>query len=283
MEEDLLGEFEACLVLQQNSDGTLQGPNAALAGSSRIFGGQLLAQALVGAATTVDGKVPRSVHMVFVAEGRPDVPVVWTVDAVHSGRSFATRLVTGRQGDRVLVSALVSMHAEEQGLEHQILAPEVARPEDLRRRAPSGALPCELRVNGEVDLRGASVGPPELAVWMRATRPLVRASALAEDALLAYCSDATMMAVAMRPHAGVGFGARILAASAVTSQTVSFHRPFRLSEWMLFAQQSPVAFGARAYIRGDWFDSGGTLVASCAQETMIRTVNGRSLTPPVRP
>lgn len=248
-------------------------------GYRRLFGGQLLAQALVAAGA---GRVPagaggppemtaRSIHIVFVAEGRPHEPVVWAVEAVHDGRSFATRIVRASQGARPLAVAVVSMHADEAGLEHQSAPPDCGPPEGLLPLAPAGAMPLEMRVAGDVALDGSDFGPAELAVFMRPRRPLASDDPLSHQALLAYCSDATMMAVAMRPHPGVGFGSAALAATAVTSHTVSFHRPFRVEGFMLFAQQSPVAAGARAYTRGDWFDAAGSLVASCAQESVIRT------------
>jgi acyl-CoA thioesterase-2 len=111
---------------------------------------------------------------------------------------------------------------------------------------------------------------------MRAPRaPRDDASQLAHQELLAYASDVTMMATAMRPHAGIGFGSSALTASAVTSHTVSFHRPIRVHDWLLFVQQSPSAAGGRAYIRGDVFDETGAVVASCAQEVLIRVSDGR--------
>jgi acyl-CoA thioesterase-2 len=106
---------------------------------------------------------------------------------------------------------------------------------------------------------------------MRAPRaPKAGADQLAHQELLAYASDLTMMVAAMRPHEGVGFGSPAVEASAVTSHTISFHRPVRVDDWLLFVQESPAAADGRAYIRGDWFDESGAVVASCAQEILIR-------------
>lgn len=274
MAADLLGAVEASFALRRTPAGALEGPNVPLEGYGRLFGGQLLAQALGAAATVTDHKAPRSLHLAFLAEGSPDQPVSWTVDPLQSGRTFSACSVLGRQSERLLVAGLASLHAAEPGLDHQLDAPLVERPEHLRPITPTGAMPLEMRVAGGVPLSGPDVGPPELAVWMRAPRALSDPGPLAHHQLLAYCSDATMMAVAMRPHPGVGFGEASLAASAVTSHAVSFHRPFQMDGWMLFVQHSPSAFGARAYVRGDWYDAAGLLVASCTQESMIRTMPG---------
>ncbi len=269
----LLDAVEATFDLRRDPSGDLVGANVDLPGFGRVFGGQLLAQSLAAAVADAgpDEKVPRSLHLVFVAEGHLDEEVRFEVTAPHTGRTFATRSVTIFQGERLLATGLVSLHALEEGVEHQEPAPDVPRPDELKAIPPTGAMPLEMRVAGDVALDSDEVGPPELMVWMRAARPVRPESPLAQQQLLAYCSDATMMAAALRPHPGLGFGSKLLLASAVTSQTISFHRPFVASDWLLFAQTSPVTYGGRAYVQGDWFDAGGALVASCAQEALIRT------------
>lgn len=268
----LLDAVEAAFDLVPAPGGRLSGANVDLAGYRRLFGGQLLAQALAAAVADGDDKLARSIHLVFVAEGRPGTAVTWEVTAPHTGRTFATRSVTAAQGDRLLATGLVSLHAAEEGVEHQHERPDVPGPDGLRAIAPTGAMPLELRVVGDVALDSDEVGPPRLDVWMRAARPVRPGSPLAQQQLLAYCSDATMLAAALRPHPGLGFGSELLLASAVTSHTISFHRPFTADGWLLFAQSSPVTHGGRAYVQGDWFDGDGALVASCAQEALIRTV-----------
>jgi acyl-CoA thioesterase-2 len=255
------------------------GHNVAVPGYRRLFGGQLLAQCLVAAAIggpAPTGKSVRSLHMAFVAEGSPDEDLHYGVSTVREGRSFATRVVYCRQGDRELAVAIVSLHAGEAGLEHQSPAPlSVPGPEACDLAPPRGALPFELRVAGGPALDSSDVGPPELAVWMRPPRPVSPDDPVVHQALLAYCSDGTMMSAAMRPHPGIGFGSPELATTAVTTHTISFHRPFSVDDWLLFWQQSPVAGGGRAYIRGDWFTARGDLVASCAQEVLLRLAGGR--------
>jgi acyl-CoA thioesterase-2 len=214
-------------------------------------------------------RTTRSLHMVFVAEGRPGARVIWSPETVRAGRSFTTVAVKAEQAGRLLATALVSLHVAEPGFEHQSPAPACGEPESLRPIPPAGAMPCEMRTAGDVRLDGDEVGPPELDVFLRPPRPLRPQDAASQQAMLAYCSDATMMVAALRPHAAP-IGSPALAATSVTSHSVSFHRPFEFAGWMLFAQRSPVAAGGRAYCRGDWFDAGGALVASCAQEMLLR-------------
>jgi acyl-CoA thioesterase-2 len=280
--EDVLSAVEASLALVEVESGVFEGPNVVLPGYRRLFGGQLLAQAIAVAALTPCRPV-RSLHLVFVAEGRPDVPVSWSVSALHDGRTFATRSVVASQGNRMLASGLVSLHVPDVGgrlLEHSICPVGVPLPHEVAAAGQFGAMAFETRPVLPAEpfappaLDGLALGPPELAVWMRAPRPPREATdQLRHQELLAYATDTTMMVAAMRPHEGVGFGATTVTASAVTSHTISFHRRIRVDDWLLFVQQSPAAAGGRAYIRGDVFDQSGTVVASCAQEVLIRVVS----------
>jgi acyl-CoA thioesterase-2 len=290
-----LAAVEACLVLVETAPGLWRAQNVVLSGYRRLFGGQLLAQAIaaavIGGGDT--GKLVRSLHLVFTAEGRLEAPVDWSVEALHEGRTFATRSVIARQAGRVLATGIASLHVPDgldaaggRVLDHSVAPPSVAAPPESAPVSPLGAMIFETRpvplgkpgASRAPALDGLAVGPPELAVWMRAPRAPghVEGSVpqLRHQQLLAYASDLTMMAAAMRPHAGVGFGAPDVAASAVTSHTISFHRRIRVDDWLLFVQQSPVAAGGRAYIRGDVFDASGVVVASCAQEVLIRVAAG---------
>jgi len=293
--EDVLSFVEDSVHLLDVGDGAgiWQGPNVVLPGYRRLFGGQLLAQAMAAARTP--GKVVRSLHLVFLAEGRPGEPVAWSVEDLHDGRTFATRSVVAMQGERLLASGLVSLHDPDTGrpsLDHSIAPPVVPPPSGLPAVGRLGAMAFNTRpvatigsrnhdvAGAPVTLDGLEIGPPELAVWMRAPRPLRSAGdQLLHQELLAYASDLTMMVAAMRPHAGVGYGSALVEASAVTSHTISFHRPVRVDEWLLFVQESPAAASGRAYIRGDWFDESGSVVASCAQEVLIRITGPESETP----
>ncbi len=308
--EEVMSAVERCTQLSELRPGVWAGANVVLPGYRRLFGGQLLAQAIGAAAVAppgAGGKVVRSVHLGFTAEGRPELPVEWSVEAVHDGRTFATRSVTARQGEQVLAAGVVSLHTPDSGpgvLSHSAVPPAVRSAADLPAIPQLGAMALELRcelgdgggegahdadagADGVPVLDGLAVGPPELAVWMRAHRaprlgaggPPAVGAQLAGQQLLAYSSDLTMMVAAMRPHDGIGFGSPNLLASAVTSHTVSFHQGFAIEDWLLFAQSSPVAAGGRAYIRGDWFTEAGAVVASCAQEVLIRVAPPQGGTP----
>jgi acyl-CoA thioesterase-2 len=283
--EDVLSAVEDSVRLVDVGDGAgiWQGPNVVLPGYRRLFGGQLLAQAIAAARTP--GKVVRSLHLVFLAEGSPAEPVAWSVEDLHDGRTFATRSVVAMQGERLLASGLVSLHDPDTGrlsLDHSIAPPVVPPPSGVPAIGQLGAMAFDTRpvaigspghdvAGTRVTLDGLEIGPPELAVWMRAPRPLRGGGdQVLHQELLAYASDLTMMVAAMRPHAGVGYGSPLVGASAVTSHTISFHRPVAVDDWLLFVQESPAAAGGRAYIRGDWFDESGSVVASCAQEVLIR-------------
>jgi len=240
----------------------------------RIYGGQLLAQSLIAAAATCDeAKSPRSIHVIFPREGDLDAPLSLEVARVQEGRSFATRTLVGRQGDRIILTAQVSLHAPEAddaGPSHQlaepfsVLDPERASPVDL------GMNPFDNRVVGGVDLESREAGEPRLALFMK-TPDLGNAPALHHQALLAYSTDLTLIGTALRAAPGLSDAdAPEKIATAVTAHQVVFHRAFRCDDWLLLEQASPVATGARAMGRGDVFDAAGQLVASYAQESLIR-------------
>jgi len=289
--EEVLSAVESCTRMNNTRASTWQAPHVLLPGYRRLFGGQLLAQAIacaVAASPDVSSKVVRSVHLAFTAEGRPDLAADWSVEAVQDGSTFATRSVSVRQGERVLAAGVVSLHIPDTGpevLAHSARPPGVPPAAALASMPQSGAMAMEVRCEQALD--GLAVGPAELNVWMRAHRPprparspegqaSAAAELIASQQLLAYSSDLTMMVAAMRPHDGIGYGSPSVLASAVTSHTISFHQPFAVDDWLLFAQSSPVAAGGRAYIRGDWFTAAGALVASCAQEVLIRAVPSRA-------
>ena len=279
---DLLADVEASFAVREAPDGTWSGPNVAIAGYKRLYGGQLLAQALGVAAAWGGGaggrlgaiptapKHVRSVQAIFCAEGVPGVEVSWSLEALSSGRSFATCSLIARQSGRVLASALSTLHAIEDGVSHQAPMPVVPAVGELASIPPGGALPVELKVVGDVSPDGLGTGAPELALYLRPPRHLAGDTQLAPQQLVAYCSDGTMMATAMRPHEGVGYGAPGVLATAVTAHSVTFHRGFSFDDWMLFTQESPSSHGARAYVRGDFWSAEGELVASCTQEVLMR-------------
>ncbi|MBW2271784.1 MAG: thioesterase family protein [Deltaproteobacteria bacterium] len=261
--DDVLG----CLELQRLGEGRYTAPNIPMP-YRRVFGGQLLAQAIAVAAAAAEGKSPKSIHVSFPREGDLAKPVEYRVQRLQEGRSFASLWIEARQGETSILGALVSLHAEEPGLSHQLDAPEVGTPEDA---APVdlSMIPWETRMVGGVDLASDAVGPPSLELWMRA--PALPDDPVIHQALFAYASDLTLIGTALRPHEGVSEAhVHEKIATAVTTHTVWFHRPLRMDDWILVAQESPTAAGARGFGLGHAYSRDGVLVASFGQESLIR-------------
>jgi len=255
-------------------------------GWQRVFGGQVIGQALVAAARTVEGRGAHSLHAYFMREGDPAVPIIYEVDRIRDGKSFATRRVVAIQHGAAIFSMSVSFQVDEPGLDHQIEMPKVPPPEDLPSEAELQALyidkategvrkywerprPIELR---PVDLRHFlsrdKLDPAQL-VWVRAT------GALPDDpnihrAVLAYASDMTLLDTVLLRHGLSWADGHTTGASL--DHAMWFHRPFRADRWLLYAQDSPVAVGARGLARGEVFTAEGDLVVSVVQEGLIRTV-----------
>jgi acyl-CoA thioesterase-2 len=230
----------------------------------RLFGGQILGQLIQIARLSCPDKAIKSLHTVFAKEGRADEPVTYEATRHHQGRSFAALTVTARQSRGVLATGSVCMHASESGPERQAVddVPAVLGPE---HRVALDLIPWETR--SVDDLNATSTGPPQFELWMRT--PAVDAGLA--PALAAYGTDLTLIGTALRPIDGLsqrGNGTQFT--SAVTSHTLWFHRPFRTDEWLLLRQHSPLLAGARCFGRGDVLTEDGDLVASYAQEALLR-------------
>jgi acyl-CoA thioesterase-2 len=253
-------------------------------GWQRVFGGQVIGQALVAAARTVEGRLAHSLHAYFMRPGDPTVPILYEVDRIRDGGSFTTRRVVAIQHGEAIFAMSASFQIEEEGLDHQIEMPKVPPPDRLPseaelvaaylHNAPEGVRkywqrprPIELR---PVDLRHyLSREPlePSQHVWVRAT------GALPDDpeihrCVLAYASDMTLLDTSLFPHGRLIFDRDLQPASL--DHAMWFHRPFRADEWLLYAEDSPSASGARGFNRGSLFSQDGRLVASVAQEGLIR-------------
>jgi acyl-CoA thioesterase-2 len=252
----------------------------------RVFGGQVIGQALVAACRTVEGRQPHSLHGYFLLAGDPKIPIIYEVDRIRDGRSFTTRRVLAIQHGRPIFALTVSFQIDEPGLDHAVPMPEVPPPEGLAEIVETTKLfpaisdpvrawyerdrPLEVRV---VDMK-ARLGPEHeqetgLKVWMRTTGPLPDDPAI-HRCVLAYASDLTLLDTAMVPHGRSVLESDMLAASL--DHALWFHRPFRADEWLLFAQDTPSASGARGFARGLVYDQKGRLVASVAQEGLMRDV-----------
>ncbi|GAA2121712.1 acyl-CoA thioesterase [Actinomadura napierensis] len=270
---DLWSDLLACLDLRELPPGReagAWGASAAYEGRNqrlsyhRLFGGQLLAQFVWAAALACPGKAVKSLHALFPREGGSGEPVRYEVERHREGGTFATLTVTARQSSGVIATAAVSMHAAEDGPDHQTLpkAPPVPGPE---HRVEIDLLPWETRASADLDT--AASGPPELDLWMR----IPEAGPEGAPALTAYATDLTLIGTALRPVEGVGQrDAGTAFTSAVTSHTLWFHRPFRTGDWLLFRQHSPLVAHGRCFGRGDVLTEDGALVASYAQEALLR-------------
>ena len=249
------------------------GPNAGDP-AAPVFGGQLMAQAVVAAARTVPDKQVKSLHTVFARAGDASVPVEIDVDRMHAGRAFASLTVSLHQGDRLCARALVLLDAAEPDLiRHGAAMPTVPAPDATPARGAADW--WDLRVVDDVDLADPeAVGPAELQVWSRF--PGAPADPATSRALLAWASDGFLIGTAMRPHRGIGQAmAHVSVSTTVLTHTLTFHDAFRASDWLLLSQESPHAGHGRAYGRGHVFEPGGALVASFVQESMIRDLPER--------
>jgi acyl-CoA thioesterase-2 len=256
-------------------------------GWQRVFGGQVIGQALVAACRTIDNvaeRLPHSLHAYFLLAGDPNVPIIYEVDRIRDGKSFTTRRVVAIQHGQAIFTMAVSFHRREAGLTHQAKMPDVPGPEalpgeskmkerilpmlpDTVRRYYERERPIELRPVEYTRYLGGKTGNGGFNVWIRATGTLPDEPAI-HQCVLAYASDMTLLDAALIPHGRSVFDKDIMAASL--DHALWFHRPFRADDWLLYAQDSPNLSGARGFSRGLIFSRDGTLVASVAQEGLLR-------------
>jgi acyl-CoA thioesterase-2 len=240
-------------------------------GYNRVFGGQILAQMITAASAASPDKVVKSITVLFPREGDTSKRMEYAVEKLQDGRTFGTTTITATQDGKVISTATVSLHAvEESSLQRSdSLPPGVGTPTQAIETENS-MIPWELRVVGGVDLAAKEKGPAEYQMWMRATGAAGQPLAV-QQALLAHATDLTIIGTALRPFEGVSQAdSTVTLHTAVTSHSVWFHQPFSLEDWLLLAQTSPVVAGGRAFGRGDVFTAKGEVVASFAQESMIR-------------
>lgn len=254
-------------------------------GTGRVFGGQVFAQALVAARRTVeDAREAHSVHGYFILPGDLKAPIVYFVDRLRDGKSFTTRRVTAIQHGRAIFNLSVSFHVAETGVEHQDRMPEVVPAEQLTTeldliRGISARIPESLRPvltqERPIDFRPVlATDPfdpkprePVRHVWFKAYGRLPD-DPLLHQAVLAYASDHGLLGTALLPHGLSLFTPGMQLASL--DHSLWMHRPFRVDEWLLYTMDSPVATGARGFIRGSIYAQDGSLVASVAQEGLMR-------------
>ncbi|MCC7003429.1 MAG: acyl-CoA thioesterase II [Gemmatimonadaceae bacterium] len=284
----VVADFMNLLELEPLEHNIYRGTNRDV-GTGRVYGGQVFAQALVAARRTVgEGRETHSVHGYFLREGDFRAPIVYFVDRPRDGRSFTSRRVTAIQHGEAIFHLSASFHIEEPGLDHQMGMPDVPAPETLTNelesiRARADKIPEPLRgiltQDRPLDVRpivpadpfrAPKPGPAEDAkrqVWFKVTERIGDAPML-HQAVLAYASDYGFLPTALIPH-GIGFrDPRLFIASL--DHTIWFHRPFRADEWLLYSCDAPSAFGARGFVRGSVYTQSGVMVASVAQEGLMR-------------
>lgn len=254
-------------------------------GWQRVYGGQVLGQALVAAVRTVEpGRVAHSLHAYFLRAGDPTQPIIYEVDGIRDGGSFTTRRVVAIQGGQAMFAMSASFHKGETGFDHASAMPKVPQPEELpnerelvarlvehlpdnMRRYWERERPIEMRPVDPARYRARKAREPVQHVWMRANGRLPDDLAIHQCAL-AYASDFTLLDTALIAHGRQMFDPEVQLASL--DHALWLHRPFRADEWLLYAQDSPSAYGARGFCRGQVFTRDGRLVASVAQEGLTR-------------
>lgn len=254
-------------------------------GWQRVYGGQVLGQALVAAGRTVDEpRTAHSLHGYFLLAGDPAHPILYEVERIRDGGSFTTRRVKAIQQGRAIFAMSVSFQKTEEGFEHAAAMPDVPPPEALpSARELMGqlidSLPDNMRSywqrENPIELRPVDVSrylsrtpnTPAQHIWLKANGPLPDDPRL-HQCVLAYASDFTLLDTALIAHGKLLFDTDIQLASL--DHALWLHRPFRADDWLLYAQDSPSASGARGFCRGSFFTRDGRLVASTAQEGLIR-------------
>ena len=250
----------------------------------RVFGGHVIGQALVAASRTVKDRLPHSLHAYFMRPGDPSVPIIYDVDLLRDGRSFATRNVVARQHGRPIYQMAVSFMVKEEHFDHQTVMPDVPLPEELpneyqRRKGLVHLLPetdherflsersIEIRPIDAPDPPTHDPGEPLRRYWARTLQPLP-SEFTEHESVLAYASDMTIAETALAPHGQTWYSDEVVTASL--DHSMWFHREFRADEWLLFDQWAPSAMGGRGLNFGNIFTEDGRLVASMAQEGMMR-------------
>jgi acyl-CoA thioesterase II len=280
----LLEDLIRVMTLERLEDNLFRGQSRDI-GSPQVYGGQVLGQSLVAASATVVGRMVHSLHAYFLRRGDFNSPIVYEVDRAWDGKHFATRRVIAIQHGQQIFNMSASFQAAETGLDHQAQMPIVPPPEALRDldtlfreaaalvppeilRVMDRKRPFEFRPVQPPDYARVQPQPPVKQVWFRAADPLPDDEAL-HRCLLAYASDFQLIDTALKPHA-LPLTTKMVVASL--DHAMWFHRNVRVDDWMLYALDSPSASGARGFARGLIFSRDGRLLASVAQEGLVRVL-----------
>ena len=254
-------------------------------GWQRVYGGQVIGQALVAASRTVStDRSAHSLHGYFLRAGDTEIPILYKVDRIRDGKSFTTRRVVAVQRGQAIFTMSISFQVDEAGLNHQFDMPDVPLPdtlptdEEIRQQQAkswpaefqdsfSGSSAIQVKPIDPVDMLHPEPAPPIQRCWMRCGEKLPDDPRI-HQCVLAYLSDWSLLDTATRPHAVSFMQDNVQVASL--DHSMWFHRPFRADEWLLYDQDSPSANGARGFNRGLIYNQTGELVASTTQEGLVR-------------
>jgi acyl-CoA thioesterase-2 len=254
-------------------------------GWQRVYGGQVIGQALVAASRTVStDRSAHSLHGYFLRAGDTDIPILYKVDRIRDGKSFTTRRVVAVQRGQAIFTMSISFQVDEGGLNHQFDMPDVPGPDDLQTEDEirqvqsknwpkefqdsfSGSSAIQVKPIEPMDLLNPKPAEPVQRCWMRCGDKLPDDPRI-HQCVLAYLSDWSLLDTATRPHAVSFMQDNVQVASL--DHAMWFHRPFRADEWLLYDQDSPSASGARGFNRGLIYNQSGELVASTTQEGLVR-------------
>ncbi|HEY6559533.1 MAG TPA: acyl-CoA thioesterase II [Polyangiaceae bacterium] len=257
-------------------------------GRPRVFGGQVLGQALIAACRTVEGRTAHSLHAYFLRPGDPRIPIIYEVDRIRDGKSFTTRRVVAIQRGEAIFNMSTSFQVDEPGPSHQAAMPAAPPPESLpsneerlkaaHEKTGSQLFEILLHLERPIDVRDTDpfdhLDPkprtgPHMA-WFK-TRERLPDDPLLHQCALAYASDLSLIDTSLHQHGLTYFNPQVMAASL--DHTMWFHRPFRADEWLLYVTESPSTGSSRGFNLGSIFAADGTLVASAAQEGLMRVLS----------
>ncbi len=258
--------------------------------TKRIYGGQVIAQALMAAYRTVEGRLCHSLHAYFIRAGDPSIPVIYEVDRARDGGSFTTRRVVAIQHGRQIFNMSASFHVEESGWDHQHPIPDVPAPDDLLSRNEerlrdahklpekfraefTRPRPIEIREVAPRDMFNPPVEDDTNHLWFRmpAAKGLDQKM---QHCLLAYASDMNLLGSSLRPHGLTWFQGKVMTASL--DHAMWFHGPTSFDNWHLYTMDAPFTGGGRGFNRGAIYDQTGKLIASTAQEGLVRPLRAKS-------
>lgn len=280
---DVTRKLVELLDLAPIGDDHFQGESEDL-GFPAVFGGQVLGQALMAASRTIEDRAAHSLHAYFLRPGHPELPIDYEVQRVRDGGTFSVRRVIARQAGKEILTGSMSFQVEESGFDHQDTMPYAPGfdtlksehtlslmmkqyiPEHLRDKL-TRERPIEIRPVAPVNPLKPEPRPPHKQAWFRAQGDLPDDPVL-HRCLLAYSSDFGLLGTSLNPH-GVNFMNRGMQVASL-DHAIWFHRDFRIDDWLLYDTDSPSASGGRGFNRGNIFNRDGVLVASTAQEALIR-------------